>query len=98
MKTLITYPQPSCPDIIAEVRDFISQEMQFLENAEDVDTACAQMLERCLQFKHARNPAMAAIIHYLRNIVQSDENEYYKEYKDQIEPCANIGFLESDMN
>lgn len=83
MKTISTYAQPSHPDIIAEVRDFISQEMQFLEAAEDVDSACEQMLEHCLKFKHAHNPAMAAIIHYLRNVVRSDQDEYYKEYKDQ---------------
>lgn len=61
-------PRPAELDVIAEVREFISNEMQLLENAKDVDSACKIMLEHCLQFKYAKYPAMAAIIHYLRNI------------------------------
>jgi hypothetical protein len=79
--------KPAELDVIAEVREFIQQEMQLLENAENVDVACETMLQHCLKFRHARYPAMLAIIHYLKNICRPEgDKEYYTEYKDQEEP------------
>ena len=96
--TVVLHPQmqpdgsemtkPAELDVIAEVREFIQQEMQFMENADNVDVACEVMLQHCLQFKHARYPAMMAIIHYLKNICHSSgDKNYYTEYKDQEELC-----------